>query len=131
MIAVDTNVLVRLIVGDDIAQMNVVEELLVTEDVYILATVVLEVEWVLRSRYNFDRDRISDALMSVFALPRISVERQAAVEWATERYAHGGDFADLMHVACVPPGIDAFASFDRAIVGVVGIDAPVTVKTLG
>jgi predicted nucleic-acid-binding protein len=129
-IAVDTNVLLRLIVGDDIEQLNVVEELLAAEDIYLLATVVLELEWVLRSRYRFDRKQISDALMSVFALPRVSVERQAAVEWAVGRYTKGGDFADFIHLACVPPGLDAFVSFDRAITSAAGPDAPATIRTL-
>lgn len=130
MIAVDTNVLLRLIVGDDAAQLLVVEELLATEDIHVSATVVLELEWVLRSRYRFDRRQIADAFTALLALPRVSVERQAAVEWAIGRYANGGDFADLLHVACVPPDIGAFASFDRAVTSAAGTDSPTAIRTL-
>jgi predicted nucleic-acid-binding protein len=130
MIAVDTNVLLRLIVGDDPAQLSVVEELLAAEDICVLVTVLLELEWVLRSRYRFNRHQVLEALMNVFALPRVSVERHAAVEWAIGRYAKGGDFADFIHVACVPAGIDAFVSFDRAIASAAGADAPTATRTL-
>ena len=51
--AIDTNVLVRAIVNDDTAQSASAIELLTDHDIYIPVTVVLELEWVLRSRYAF------------------------------------------------------------------------------
>jgi predicted nucleic-acid-binding protein len=129
-IAVDTNVLLRMIVGDDASQMAAAEQLFQDEDIYLLSTVMLETEWVLRSRYGFDRGRIVAALKAVFALPRVSIERAATMAWAVDCYARAGDFADLVHLACVPPDVTAFASFDRKLPR--GINAtPVPIRVLG
>ena len=51
--AVDTNVLVRALVRDDAAQSAKAEEVLARDEVFVPVTVMLELEWVLRSRYGF------------------------------------------------------------------------------
>ena len=52
MIAVDTNVLVRLLTGDDPAQTQRSVELFAQESILIPKTVLLETEWVLRYSYE-------------------------------------------------------------------------------
>ena len=51
--AIDTNVLERALVNDNAAQSARAVALLTAHDIYIPVTVVLELEWVLRSRYAF------------------------------------------------------------------------------
>ena len=51
--AIDTNVLVRALVRDDTTQSARAEALLSEHRIFIPVTVMLELEWVLRSRYAF------------------------------------------------------------------------------
>jgi predicted nucleic-acid-binding protein len=55
-IAVDTNVIVRLVANDDPAQSPRAARLFAREDVYVPKTVVLETEWVLRVAYELTPD---------------------------------------------------------------------------
>lgn len=52
MIAVDTNVIVRLLTNDDPHQTEKVARLMEGNSVFISKTVLLETEWVLRVAYN-------------------------------------------------------------------------------
>jgi len=54
--AVDTNLIVRALVRDDPAQSAAAETVLANEPVFIPVTVMLQLEWVLRSRYGFTPD---------------------------------------------------------------------------
>ena len=53
MLAVDTNVIVRYLTGDDAEQFAKASALIRSEDVYVCTTVLLETEWVLRRGYRF------------------------------------------------------------------------------
>ena len=58
MIAFDTNLLIRLATNDMPEQAEIAEELLCSNEVFISRTVLLEVEWVLRSRYKITAKQI-------------------------------------------------------------------------
>ncbi|MCK5870389.1 MAG: PIN domain-containing protein [Methyloprofundus sp.] len=60
MIAFDTNLLVRLATNDQPQQAEIAEQLLKSNEVFISRTVLLETEWVLRSRYKIVAQQISD-----------------------------------------------------------------------
>jgi predicted nucleic-acid-binding protein len=60
MLGIDTNVVVRLVVADDAEQTRRARKLIEQaqsreEPVLVSLLVLLESEWVLRSRYGFDR----------------------------------------------------------------------------
>jgi len=55
MISVDTNVIVRLLTGDDRPQFKRDRSLFEKESIFITTTVILETEWVLRYAYHFNR----------------------------------------------------------------------------
>jgi len=74
MIAIDTNVLVRLLVNDDEAQGSRARAAFETEDIWIGKTVLLETFWVLRSVYDFDDTAIARAIEGALGLPRVQVE---------------------------------------------------------
>ncbi|GHD01381.1 DNA-binding protein [Pseudorhodoferax aquiterrae] len=113
--AVDTNVLVRAFVRDDPAQAARAQALLRAQQVFVPVTVVLELEWVLRSRYGFARDVIAAALTMIASLENAVIGERDAVLAATAHLAQGWDFADALHHA-LSAGCDGFATFDNALV---------------
>ena len=113
--AVDTNVLVRAFVQDDPAQAGRAQALLGGHQIFVPVTVILELEWVLRSRYGFTRPVIARALEKIASLENAVVGERAAVVAATENMARGWDFADALHHA-LSAGCEDFATFDTALV---------------
>lgn len=99
MIAVDTNVVVRLLVDDDPAQAELARSLFATEQVFIADTVLLETAWVLGYSYNLDTGTIAGALRRLFGLANVHLRDAAAVALALQWYADGLDFADAFHLA--------------------------------
>lgn len=119
MIAIDTNVLVRLLVADDPAQARRARKLIERNDVVVAATVLLEAEWVLRSAYGFDRAQIEAAFRRFLGLPRVSPDSPAVVAQALDAYGAGLDFADALHLASTPDAHEFF-TFDRRLARVTG-----------
>jgi predicted nucleic-acid-binding protein len=113
--AVDTNVLVRALVRDDAAQAAMAEEILARDEVFVPVTVMLELEWVLRSRYGFTAEKVAQALALLCAMPRVSVGEADAVRQAAARVAKGWDFADALHHA-LSQGCEDFLSFDEQLI---------------
>jgi predicted nucleic acid-binding protein len=111
-LAVDTNVIVRYLTGDDPAQFARASALIRDEEVYVCATVLLETEWVLRSAYGFACNRIVEALAAFAGLPHVTLEDPALVAKAIEWTAGGMDFADALHLARTQH-CAAFVTFDR------------------
>ena len=97
--AIDTNVLVRALVQDDPAQAQRAQALLNAQPVFVPVTVILELEWVLRSRYGYPPKTIAQALGKIAALKNAVIGEQAAVVAAAEKMARGWDFADALHHA--------------------------------
>ena len=114
MIAVDTNVVVRYLVEDDVAQTDRAEVVLRSGAVLVPKTVILETAWVLRTRYRFDRGAIAGGLGRLFGLPGVTVEQPEAVARALELYEQGFDLGDALHLASSRRA-DAFATFDHAL----------------
>jgi predicted nucleic-acid-binding protein len=114
MIAVDTNIIVRYLVEDDVAQTDRAEAMLRGGAVLILKTVILETEWVLRSTYRLDRKTIAAGLTKLLGLPAVVVEDGAAVARALAWFERGLGFADAIHLASSGRA-EAFATFDRAL----------------
>ena len=112
--ALDTNVLVRALVQDDAAQTRRAEACLAAQQVYIPVTVILELEWVLRSRYGYSSKAIADALEKLAILENAVVGEQAAVVAAAGKMRQGWDFADALHHA-LAAGCDDFATFDTKL----------------
>ena len=115
MIAVDTNIVVRLLTGDDAAMTRRARHVFDAGEIFIPKTVLLETEWVLRRLYEFPGDRIVDALRTLMALPNVRIEDAGAVADAL-RWSEGGvDFADALHCAASRDAGE-FATFDRKLV---------------
>lgn len=116
MIAIDTNVLVRIILNDDVAQVAASLRLFQSgEPVYVLDSVLLETAWVLKVRYAVPIADIADALEAVLREPYIVTEAPMAVD-AIEWYRSGMDFADAIHLAGAASRCEKLATFDGAFI---------------
>lgn len=125
--AIDTNVLVRFLTGDDPAQAAVAADRIM-QGFILLPTVLVETEWVLRASYRWPRERIAAALRDVIDLPE-AFGQPATINWVIDRFAAGADFADMMHVSMAAEA-DLFLTFDRRIEQIAGDSSPVAVMTL-
>jgi predicted nucleic-acid-binding protein len=119
MIGLDTNVLVRLLVADDERQFERARRLIQSEavrgePVLISHLVLLECEWVLRSRYSLPRDAILGAFSGLLDSMEVRIEDEASVEEALYVWKDSGaDFADCLIAAKYRSlGCSATLSFD-------------------
>lgn len=115
MVAVDTNVLVRLLTGDEPRQSAAARSLFAHQKIWIAKSVLLETACVLGSLYAFEQEAIRVALVKLLGLKNVQAEDQPAVAEAFDLWAKGVDFADALHLSSRPPDA-AFVSFDRAFV---------------
>ena len=102
MIAVDTNVLVRLIVGDDEVQGAKARHLIDAcaegnETCFVSNPVLCELEWVLETLYSASRAEVASAIQALASEPPFQVEDAEAVQRALAQYTNGkGDFSDYL-----------------------------------
>jgi len=97
MIAIDTNVLVRLLVVDDSAQCEAARALVEQNRILLLRTVLLEAEWVLRSRFGLARSLIHRFFAGLADTSGFEIEADHATRRAIHAYGRGVDFADALH----------------------------------
>lgn len=114
MIAVDTNIVVRLLIDDEPAQTRRARALFDQETIFISKTVLLETEWVLRRAYDYTPSRTCEALSRLVALPNIRCEDAIAVAEALQWSVRGIDFADALHCASSCEATE-FVTFDRKL----------------
>jgi predicted nucleic-acid-binding protein len=111
-VAVDTNVLVRLITKDHPAQVARASRLFQKERIWLAKTVLLEMDWVLRSLYGFSALDVGGAIGKLAGLPNVDLEDPSAVAQALLWLAAGVDFADGIHLASRGEA-NSFATFDE------------------
>lgn len=116
MIALDTNVLARLLLEDEPEQALRARRLLADESAafWVPVTVVLELAWVLRSS-GLGRLAIADAVRRLLALPRMRFQLPEALAAAARWTEAGMDFADALHLA-LSGKAERFATFDESLV---------------
>jgi predicted nucleic-acid-binding protein len=126
-IAVDTNVLVRLVVEDDTRQAALARRLI--EDAasdgavcYVNLPVLCELEWVLASCYQAPRTEIADVMAHLMENPAFALENRASVAQALAAFRQGrAGFADhLIGVQAQAFGAATTWTFDRALRGRAG-----------
>ncbi|KTE26949.1 MULTISPECIES: type II toxin-antitoxin system VapC family toxin [unclassified Sphingopyxis] len=111
--AVDTNILARFMLDDDPVQSPLARDL-VKAGVFVPLTVLLELGWLLQSRYGLAREHLAASLIDLFDVPGIVLDDDRAVRAAVAAYAKGGDFADHLHLVAAK-GVEAFVTFDRGM----------------
>ena len=116
-ITVDTNILIRAVMRDDMKQAAAAARLL--KDAEIIAVplpCLCEFVWVLRRVYNLDRKDIHAALHALLNAGNVVVNRPA-VDAGLAVFAAGGDFADgLIAFEGQWLGGETFVSFDKKAV---------------
>jgi predicted nucleic-acid-binding protein len=89
-VAFDTNVVIRVLTGDDPAQTKKAERAFVEHarggGVFVSVLVLAEVAWVLRVAYEWDRATIHDRLSRLMRTRGVVVEDLELVESALESY---------------------------------------------
>ena len=114
MLAVDTNVVVRLLVNDDARQGAAARRLFESDEIWIGVTVLLETAWVLESVYDLSADETVKALQRLLGLPNVRAEDPGAVAAALDAAGRGLELADALHLMRAP-GDAEFVTFDRAL----------------
>ncbi len=120
----DTNVLVRWIMDDDPRQATRVQRLFeeVREQrssLFVPSTVTLELEWVLRSRYELDKATVLGAFNALLETQELDFQDEPAFERALSLYRQSSaDFADCMHAGqCGSAGRAPMITFDDTAAG--------------
>lgn len=113
--AIDTHVLVRLLVNDDPVQaLRAAESIDASAACFVPITVVLELEWVLRGAYKLPREAVISAFEGLLAIKQVHLEQETLVRQALAWHRGGLDFADALHLAR-SEGCGALLSFDRQL----------------
>lgn len=127
MIALDTNLLVRLVVQDDPAQSRAVERLFIRarrdQEALFLADIVLcELVWVLARRYQQTRSRIADTLDALLRTELVVFADEGIVSRAVAAYRGGkGDFADhLLREQAIATEAREVVTLDKVLKGEAG-----------
>jgi len=118
-VAVDTNVLVRAVVGDDSAQASIAARILTDAEVIAVALPCLcEFVWVLLRVYGFPSSDAANAIRALLAAANVQVNRPA-VEAGLAVLEAGGDFADgVIAYEGNWLGGETFVSFDKQAVAI-------------
>ena len=113
MIAIDTNVLVRLILNEDAEQTKraraVVEGV---ASVLVPYSVLLEAAWVLGVAYKVPKAEVLSSLAAVLGLPNVIAQAPDQVRRAFAWASQGVALGDALHLAG-SEGCETFVSFDR------------------
>ena len=119
MLGVDTNVLVRFLVRDDQAQFEKARKLIKRElaagrRVFVGQLVLLETEWVLRSRYSLPKNLIIEVISGLLDAADVRFEDEPTIEEALFIWKDTtSDFADcVIGVHNRRLGCRATATFD-------------------
>jgi len=102
MLGIDTNVLVRFLVQDDEAQFEKARKLIKREvsagrRVFVNQLVLMETEWVLRSRYSVSKNQIIEAISGLLDASDVQFEDEPAIEEAIFIWKEStADFADCL-----------------------------------
>ena len=123
--AVDANVVVRYLTGDDPGQAARAKAAIDAGNVFVSTTVLLESAWVLRSVYGLAGEEAAAALRAFSGLPGVSVESPDLIAEALGRAEAGMDVADALHLGAAAR-CEALLTFDRRFIELAG-DAPVRV----
>lgn len=114
MIALDTNVIVRVVTRDHPEQLAAAVAVMRGDQLWMCKTVLLETEWVLRYSYGLTPKRIAEVLRKLLGLRGLQVEDRPGVLLALSWHAAGMDLADALHLASCGDA-HRFATFDRRL----------------
>jgi predicted nucleic-acid-binding protein len=118
MTGIDTNVLVRMLAADDESQSrsarHFFESLSSGHQGYVSLVVIVELFWVLASRYRVGRKELADAIEGLLEVEQLAFQDSPAIHEALRAYRDGADFADaLIDILARGAGCEKTVTFDR------------------
>lgn len=122
MIGIDTNVLVRFLVDDDVKQNAIARafmaERTADDPVYLGAVALAETVWVLHRRLNYSMPVIFDMLRALLAADGFIIENMEELDALINgEEKPEGDLADhLIAWSCARAGCERVVTFDRKAV---------------
>jgi Predicted nucleic-acid-binding protein, contains PIN domain len=129
MIAIDTNVLLRLLHDDGSSQVAVARTRIAQaaeagQPLFIAQICLCETVWVLMRHYGFPRERVALAVAAMLDNPAFAFEAEAEVRAALDLFRHGrADFADgLIVIQAQLAGCAGTLSFDQAMASLPGVE---------
>jgi len=114
MLSIDANIIVRALLGDNPFQSDQARALIKANRVWVSTTVLLEVEWVLRSAYKLPKSDVIANLTAFVGLANVTLQEHQRVATALDWAAKGMDFADALHLAATQSS-DSFVTFDQQL----------------
>lgn len=102
--ALDTNILVRYLVADDKKQFISAQTLIESSDnedgLFLSLSVVVELEWVLRSLYKFDKPTLITIFNQLLDTRELVFQDEDVLEIALNLFTeNNADFSDCLHIA--------------------------------
>lgn len=129
MIGIDTNLLLRLIVGDEPRHAVTAREYLrarcsADEPGYVCHIVLVELVWTLARAYRYPREKIAAAIEQILETAQLDVESSNDVAAAVKDYRSGtADFADCLLVRVnSAAGCSHTVTFDRKAANLKGFE---------
>ncbi|MBL8696606.1 MAG: type II toxin-antitoxin system VapC family toxin [Planctomycetes bacterium] len=131
MIGVDTNVLVRFLVADDVEQTKraaaVIQRAAKSgEPLFVSDVVLCEVVWVLETSYKIPSEEVARTLTSLLDARHLQYRNRAALREALDGYVQTrGDFADYVILGhAIEAGCTSCLTFDGALLASPGFASP-------
>ena len=124
----DTNVLVRYLIQDDLEQWKLANEYIKQvkasgRNCFINNIVLCELVWVLKSSYKLSRNEITDVLEKILRADAFDFENREVAWWSVQQMKKGkADFSDyLISKLNAQAGCSETVTFDSKLQGVEGI----------
>jgi predicted nucleic-acid-binding protein len=120
---IDTNILVRYLIRDDLSQLRIASRFIEAdcseqEPGFVNQIVLAELVWVLERGYRLDRSAVVAALDALLSASQLSIEHPEDARAALREYEEGADFADsLIAASNARAGCEYTATFDRRAAG--------------
>jgi predicted nucleic-acid-binding protein len=114
-IAIDTNILIRVIISDEPAEAAQAKRLMSNNVCYVTRSVVQEVVWVLGRSYRLKREQIAAVVDGLIASEHVVLEDEPSLFQAVLWFRQGFDFADALHLATAGTAT-SLATFDQAFI---------------
>jgi Predicted nucleic-acid-binding protein, contains PIN domain len=122
MIALDTNVLVRFLVEDDLEQSkkarHLIQRIVSSGNTCFLSDIIIcEMIWVMDSCYKIEKIEIVRMVHQLLASPHVTFATSDRIASALAAYETGpGDFSDyLIREHAIEAGCEFVSTFDKAL----------------
>lgn len=118
MIGLDTNVLVRYLAQDDEEQLRASLATLLKKSAtfFVPDLVLVEVDWVLTSLYNWTPDEVAETFGRLLTVHNLIFEDEGRIRGALRAMRQGADLSDELIVdRCRDMGCKSLASFDKGM----------------